>query len=198
MWIATKTGFISIVQHRESPDGVDLMLARARRHEDLAQSFPDRVDSIVEDPLADYRWRMNITRADFAAYLVASLEAVDYDSHVKEVLSTRPDGSRDGERYTAYLDVWQALYKLQEGGRWKVPTDVSRLDDFAFDPLDPAAEYDFEHEGTFCLCGERYEDHFETDAELNLDVPVPIVQAGNISCDHFELDDEPADDEALR
>lgn len=128
MWIIARSGFLSIVQHRDSPD---LMMVRARRREDLVDSFEGLVDEIAEDPKADYRWRLTVPRAAVAEFLLDAIADVDYDSHVKEVTA-----GDDNERYSAYLDVWSALLRLQTGtprkawGRrsWDTAADIGELD----------------------------------------------------------------------
>ena len=106
MWMVTKLGFISAVRH-DTDDG--FFLVRARRREDLEQSFPDHLDQIVEMAQADYRWRVKVGIDDMFDFMADAVETIDYTTHAKEAMA-----GDDGDRYRAYLDVWSALYKLQD------------------------------------------------------------------------------------
>ena len=105
MWAMTKTGFISVVKDRDS----DKLLVRSRRKEDLERTFPSHAAEIVEKPFpADYRWRVAVPREVVAAAVAEAVQAIDYDSHVKEELA-----GDDDQRYRAYLGCWSALEQMQ-------------------------------------------------------------------------------------
>jgi hypothetical protein len=116
----TKTGFLSIVEDRADRT---IFQVRARRAEDLTNTFPELRDEVIELPSADYRYRMRVPRLRVATAMLDALEDIDYDSHVKEELS-----GKDDERYKAYMDCWVALGRLQPGGpygggHWDQPDD---------------------------------------------------------------------------
>jgi len=107
MWVISKSGFISIVQHRDDPE---YMLVRARVREDLVEAFPDH--EIEDDPKADYRYRVKVGRSSVGLYLLEELDQVDYDSHAKENMTK----AKEPGRYKAYMNVWHDLLELQPGG----------------------------------------------------------------------------------
>lgn len=106
MWVFTKQGFISIVEHR---DNADDLLVRSRASEDIEALFPSA--SIEFDPSADYVWRAVVPRLEVMAVVSDCVADVDYDSHAKENMT---DNGRDTLRYSAYLKVWDAMYNFQE------------------------------------------------------------------------------------
>ena len=130
MWVAVKTGFISLVEHRENRG---FLLARARRREDLADSFPELAEMIEEDLTADYAFRLPVPRSIVSQFLDVSVQRVDYTSHVKEELA-----GKDDVRYSAYLGVWSALGKLQEGGPYSSGKWSTK--DWGYPEDDPEAE----------------------------------------------------------
>ena len=67
MWVFTKTGFISIVQHRKQ---VDLMIVRARCAAHLQSLFPGT--EVLETKNADYRFRAFVHRDVVKDALTAS------------------------------------------------------------------------------------------------------------------------------
>ena len=107
MWVFTKDGFLSAVQHDE--DRVR-MRVRARRREHLDNAFPgyDILDMAEEGGPYDYRWHVDISRGEWVDYLAEAAMDVDYTSHVKEAIS-----GDDKELYEAMLKVWTALYAIQ-------------------------------------------------------------------------------------
>jgi hypothetical protein len=109
MWIYTKTGFISVVQHRDKPGQ---MLVRARNPAHLRAGFPSRADEVFEDDKADYRWRLEVSRNELASMLMDAVDEIDYSSHVKEVVS-----GDDGHLYRAMMRTWQAMSDYQEDCR---------------------------------------------------------------------------------
>jgi hypothetical protein len=108
MWLFTKQGFISIVQHRDDPD---LMRVRARVRADLERCFPRREAEIIEDRVADYRWHLNVPRAEVAEYLMFAIEDLDYVSHVKEEIAL---GLAPAARMDAMYDIWSAMWRVQQ------------------------------------------------------------------------------------
>lgn len=104
MWIFTKDGFISVVQHESDPA---LVRVRARKREHLERWFP-HADIIEMDAEADYRWHADVERLDLVVVLTDAVFDLDYTSHVKEAIA-----GDDDDFYKALLDTWFALHELQ-------------------------------------------------------------------------------------
>lgn len=113
MWVFAKTGFVSIVAHRDNPNH---LLVRARVRQDL-ENFRETISpevthgigDVIETPEADYRWRCTISRAAVADGLVHLALGMDYDNF-KNAVHGEPARDR------AYMDVWGAMYGLQRAG----------------------------------------------------------------------------------
>ena len=74
MWLFTTDGFYSAVAHHKAPDTV---VVRARAREDVLRLIESvGQGSLVETPHRDYRFRVCLSRATWAAY--ARGAAVDY------------------------------------------------------------------------------------------------------------------------
>lgn len=108
MWIISKTGFVSLVEHATDPD---MLRARARRAEHLTGTFPIHPDEVIDLGAAcpDYRYHANVDRAAAAAVIANAVLDIDYSSHVKEEVS-----GADDVMYSAMLSCWTALHRLQD------------------------------------------------------------------------------------
>lgn len=136
MWIFTKTGFYSIVNHNSM---LDCYLVRARVKEDLVDLINDiyrdpahgsnaeanrdyAISTIEDDETADYRWRVALYREDVIDCLAQQMEDIDYTTNVK---GTIDKGQKD--RHSALMGVWDSMMNIQEGGayQWqsKLPAD---------------------------------------------------------------------------
>ena len=103
MWLMTTRGFFSVVEHREDDN---LLLIRARCKQDidaLANLVPATPISILD---ADYAWRIEATRAQWAEALVALLAEVTYPNFKNAIL--------DSDHHDAYLGVWRQLLVLDD------------------------------------------------------------------------------------
>jgi hypothetical protein len=106
MWIFTRDGFYSAVQHRDNPG---LVQVRGRVRDDLERlRTRTRSSEIIELDDADYRYRINIDRDAFAQYVLESVLDIDYTTSVKDAISR---GDKDRKR--AHLRIWEAMYGLQ-------------------------------------------------------------------------------------
>jgi hypothetical protein len=109
MWIITKGGFVSLVQHDSDPDFVR---ARARRFEHLANTFtslePDEIIDLGPN-CPDYRWHANVSKDEAADVMFEAVMDLDYTSHVKESVT-----GGDAVFYGAMLGCWRELYALQD------------------------------------------------------------------------------------
>jgi hypothetical protein len=106
MWLATRHGFYSIV---EKEGGLQI---RARLRSDLANllRLARLRKKIIETPLADYRFRAIVTRAELAAIFSVLSANIDY-RNFKDEIARRPDQSA---RLGLYHQVWATLARLQE------------------------------------------------------------------------------------
>ncbi len=124
MWITTKDGFYSAVEHRTlSTDDVPDIMVRARATEDLAH-LAERLEQLGHQPPemeltpdADYYCRITIPRRAWQDYASMAAGEISYDSHVKEALS-----GDDSERYTAMFGCWSAMNDFQQAVRKREAT----------------------------------------------------------------------------
>ena len=110
MWVFTKDGFLSAVQNNEDRAR---MRVRARRRDDLERAFPGSkiIDLKESGGQFDYRWHLDVARGEWVDYLVESAMDIDYTSHAKEAMTR---GGQDREMYSALLEVWSTMYRLQQ------------------------------------------------------------------------------------
>ena len=126
MWIFSKTGFISVVQHH---DGPEWMLVRARTLDDLEEWFLsvdfDPVDYDVEfDPHADYWWRVKVRRETVVTIVAQQLLDLDYTTNVKGNID-----KGDPDRHSALLKCWRAFEQLQREHDFEEPGHVGSVSD---------------------------------------------------------------------
>lgn len=109
MWVYTKDGFFSAVQDNQDRAR---MRVRARRRDDLERAFPDSdiIDQAESGGQFDYRWHLDVARGEWVDYLCETAMDIDYTSHAKEAMTQ--DGT-DREMYSALLEVWRVMYRLQ-------------------------------------------------------------------------------------
>jgi hypothetical protein len=110
VWLFTRRGFFSVVNHSYKPGH---LLVRARVREDidnmarlLAQESGRPFTPLVT-PDADYRYRLEVPRADFARAMARLVEELDYPN-----FKTAVHG--DPRRDRAYGRVWSVMAELQE------------------------------------------------------------------------------------
>lgn len=109
MWIFTKNGFFSAVQHFED---ANLIHVRARFRGDLerlcaAHNVEARVS---ETPANDYPFRMDFDRDVWTRIVAAEADGIDYSNFKGAV---HEGTSRD----RAYMNVWAALRQAEEPRR---------------------------------------------------------------------------------
>jgi len=100
MWVASSSGFISVVQHLEKPD---FLLVRARARKDLQSLFDD--NRIFEIKEADYRYRIEVNKQEFAEIMVNQIKNINYPNF-KSHISTLDD-QRD--KLAHYHDIWYVM-----------------------------------------------------------------------------------------
>lgn len=126
MWVFTKRGFYSAVAYdpkqdkekgspfkRLAKNKFTHVLVRARVENDL-EGLRVVVPNVkvVDDGLADYRYRAVITRRQWKKFLNISTDEIDYYSHFKEVMRDN-DPYQGTERHKAVMSVWSAMIQLQ-------------------------------------------------------------------------------------
>ncbi|HEX7088663.1 MAG TPA: hypothetical protein VF192_00910, partial [Longimicrobiales bacterium] len=123
MWLVTTQGFYSAVAHWKKPD---IILVRARVRADLnrlERQLPDAniKRRVYRDKRADYPYRIELTREEWATALMDLAVKIDYGNFKSAV------GRRQGwNREKVYHRVWDVLVDLEPdhwgrrfGGRWK-------------------------------------------------------------------------------
>jgi hypothetical protein len=103
MWIFTTEGFVSVV---EKP-GESELTVRARDRRSLA-AFVDRaVVSVIETPMADYPYRVVVSREVLSDWLADHVASLDYGNFKSEVSRTR------GWDYAHALSaVWSDMHQV--------------------------------------------------------------------------------------
>ena len=121
MWLQTKYGFYSVVEHR---DQIDTLIIRARAREDLvalcdevaaavrrdygtadAKGFD--VEAIQHTPNADYAYRIEVPRLSWMQVSLRLMAEISYPNFKDAV------AKRDPARATLYHDVWMTLMEIQ-------------------------------------------------------------------------------------
>lgn len=101
MWIASKNGFISIVQHRDYPDQV---LFRARVRKDLESLFPK--EEIISTPAADYGYRVFVSKQSAVEIISRQVQEIDYPNFKNAIAKTR----EQKDKLYAYHDIWRVMW----------------------------------------------------------------------------------------
>jgi hypothetical protein len=129
LWIATDFGFFSIVQKSWDKD-LGTLTVRARVRDDLV-AFVARTGastSIADDPLADYRYRVQVPAADVATVLGFAVAAIDYDNFKAHVVT-----KQGIERAAIYGQVWGILRRLMRPVARPVTPSVTTTRDPGYD-----------------------------------------------------------------
>lgn len=122
MWLQTKFGFYSVVEHYED---VHTVLIRARSRKDL-ENLCEVADSVRRDynngeavgidekaiqftPNADYHYRIVCPRVSWMEVSLRLMTEIDYGNFKNAV------SERDSERAYLYHRVWHTLYTIQDG-----------------------------------------------------------------------------------
>ena len=135
MWIFTPTGFLSVVEHR---DDSRCLIVRARAKEDLKDIGEFAVQEIIEMPEADYRYRVEVARVTFAAYMRTQVAQLDYPNF-KERLHEQNRSELEIEREQFAYRIWQAGYQYQRQvallGHGKRGLDSPEIEDISKEEL---------------------------------------------------------------
>lgn len=111
MWIMSKQGFYSIVQHKDLTDTYQVR-SRARQDlENLLTLLGGALEGITikETPHNDYAYRILVNGQQKAAILAALGEEIDYPNFKGEI-GRRPDQKA---KLNAYHDIWAVMYRTQ-------------------------------------------------------------------------------------
>ena len=103
MWIFTATGFVSAVYK----DGA--LQVRARDRKSLQPLVKATGATVVPTPLADYPYRISITKEQFAAWVNQQALSIDYKNFKSEVADTR------GYSFAKPLNqVWSVMHDVED------------------------------------------------------------------------------------
>ena len=106
MWVFTRDGFFSAVQHFEQPD---TSLVRGRVQSDVKALCEIMNTELVENVEADYRYRTIVSRQAWSDYLQQAVRELDYPNFKNAMHGVFEDAGRD----QALMDVWSAMQRLQ-------------------------------------------------------------------------------------
>ena len=110
MWIFTKHGFISIVQHNSISDHFQV---KSREPSPLKELWPEHEIEVIE--WADYRYRITIAKSEVVPVLAGAIEDITYTSFKNEC-------EKDGYYHYVLTRIWELMYNYQQycSGREKV------------------------------------------------------------------------------
>ncbi len=131
MWVFFNDAFLSVVASDVDPS---VFAVRARKRQDLLNAFPD-CQPIKGKPAQDYAWRAFINRIEVEDLVLSRLRDLEYTNFKGSIDERTAEGE---ERHSAYLSVWSAMLRWQNGafkskfrnrrkGRW--PGDLQAKGD---------------------------------------------------------------------
>ena len=103
MWLFTKDGFFSTVEHRKNHIYV---IVRARYREDL-EKLRDKIGlqfQVESTPRADYPYRLVVLKSRWVEYVSKSAKEIDYDNFKDVVLK-----NASPVRNSQYHEVWSIM-----------------------------------------------------------------------------------------
>lgn len=108
MWIFTKQGFYSAVQHRDDPERI---IIRARAKKDI-EALKAQIPNLITftDKTADYPHRAIVSRDEWLIALARLGAEIDYPNFKSAIA--------DNKRHNTYLSVWSKLLEIEteDGG----------------------------------------------------------------------------------
>lgn len=109
MWIFTKHGFVSAVQHRDKPD---ILIVRARNGDHLRDVLGMIDDEAIEHtPNADYPYRNEVSGSEFAKLMADMVGEIDYDNF-KNAAMRESSPLDEGSYVDALHNIWQIGHSL--------------------------------------------------------------------------------------
>jgi len=108
MWVFTTDGFFSVVQDKYCE--YNEVMVRARCKDDLLKlcEHLDLPSEIIKLEDADYRWRIKMSRYDWARYVFECAEGLGYPNF-KDTIPFW-----EAMRHRAYHECWAALMRWQD------------------------------------------------------------------------------------
>jgi hypothetical protein len=112
MWIATVSGFFSVVADTQRPGR---MLIRARCRADIfnlyhAHQGLKSMEPPTSDEMRDYRWRISIDRIDWIILAGRLAQEVDYPNFKSAV----HEHANQSNKYGPYLQTWSTMKGVQD------------------------------------------------------------------------------------
>ena len=101
MWIFTTAGFLSIVQHRDTPTHFQV---KARTPEPLEHFWPEH--DIEAIGWADYRYRITISKEEVTPVITAIIRSVGYTSFKNQC-------EKDDDYHHALVRIWSVMHNYQ-------------------------------------------------------------------------------------
>lgn len=111
MWLFTPTGYYSAVMHRKNHDSV-MVRCRAKLHAERLVDFFEKDKPALEEtpPPADYRWRVTITKRQWAEFVAYMSLQIEYDNFKNDAgKQTNPNGY-----VTSLHRVWDVMSGFQD------------------------------------------------------------------------------------
>jgi len=106
MWIFTTSGFVSAVQDWNDTRS---LLVRARDRASLESLADATFAEIEHSPSADYPFRLNVTKDEFAEWSSQQAAGIDYPNFKSEVAVSR------GAKFAGVLSkVWEILHGIED------------------------------------------------------------------------------------
>ena len=113
MWIASVSGWFSVVVDAQRPPG--WMLVRARCRADIWNLYSAHAATLssmeppTSDERRDYRWRMSISKTDWVQLAARLAQMVDYPNF-KSAVHRRAD---QANKSVPYMDIWTTMHRVQ-------------------------------------------------------------------------------------
>ena len=102
MWVFTKYGFISVVQHNSLPDSFHV---KCRVIDQLEVLWPEYEIEVID--WADYRFRITMLKSEAIPVLLDQISSVKYTSFKDEC-------RMDEDYHYALTKVWSIMYNYQQ------------------------------------------------------------------------------------
>ena len=101
MWIFTKKGFLSIVQHNSIPD---FFQVKSRVSGPLEELWPELEIQVID--WADYRFRVDVPKEEALRVIKSLVGSVDYTNFKRECVDQH-------EYHRSLGSVWNVMYNFQ-------------------------------------------------------------------------------------
>ena len=101
MWIFTKKGFLSIVQHKSKEEYFQV---KSREIDSLELLWPEHSVEIID--WADYRFRITLKKDDVFPIIMKQIRDINYTSF-------KDTCSQNHDYHDALVKVWMIMYQFQ-------------------------------------------------------------------------------------